>query len=217
VSDDDSTGDFATYFHQRARRFTSFYSSEPVARMLGRGPMFDRLRLAVDMAVSLAPRRVLDVGCGSGPLFGPLADKGIHVTGIDPAEAMVALATEQAGVHPGLVDVERRSWEQLDEADAYDVAVALGVFDYVGEPARLLGRMGRAAPDVIGSFPSPGLRLDLRKIRYGVRGVGVHGYPDAGFDRLASDAGMVVVEVAPLGRAGHVVRFRRRTGPSPAA
>ena len=210
-----STGDFQTYFQYRAKRFAAFYSSEPVARVLGRGPLFDRLRFAVDTTVALGAKRVLDVGCGSGPLFAPLAAKGIHVTGIDPAQAMVALAAQQAATFPGLVEVEPRGWEQLTEVDAYDVAVALGVLDYVGEPAELLGRMGRAAGHVIASFPSPGLRLDLRKVRYGAHGVRVHGYVAAGLDRLASDSGLEVVEVVPLGRAGHVVHFRRSSAPSP--
>jgi glycosyltransferase involved in cell wall biosynthesis len=207
-----SSGDFQTYFHTRANRFAAFYSSEPVARVLGRGPLFDRLRLAVDTTVALGAKRVLDVGCGSGPLFAPLAAAGIHVTGIDPAEAMIALARQQAAVCPGLVEVEQRGWEQLTEVDTYDVAVALGVFDYIAEPAELLGRMGRAAGHVVASFPSPGLRLSLRKLRYGAHGVGVHGYAALGFGRLASDSGMEVVDVVPLGRAGYFVHFRRRTG-----
>ena len=102
-----SDGDFQSYFQRRAGRFASFYSSEPVARMLGRGALFDRLQQAVDTAAAVSARRVLDVGCGSGPLFAPLAAQGIHVTGIDPAEAMVALAREQAAVFPGLVDVQQ--------------------------------------------------------------------------------------------------------------
>src|SRR5271155_1000577 len=97
-----SNGDFQNYFEQRAGRFSAFYASEPVARILGRGPLFDRLQLAVDTAVALSAHRVLDVGCGSGPLFAPLAAKGIAVTGIDPAEAMVVLAREQAAVLAGL-------------------------------------------------------------------------------------------------------------------
>ncbi len=203
------SGDFETYFHQRAKRFSSFYSSEPVARALGRGPLFDRLNLAVDMSAALSATRALDVGCGSGPLFAPLAGKGIHVTGFDPADNMVALANEQAKQFPGLVDVQQRGWEQLDEVDAYDVAIALGVFDYVGNPADLLTRMGRAADHAIASFPSPGIRTNLRKMRYGMRGVGVHGYPKEGYDALAKDAGLEVTEKVPLGNAGFVVRFSR--------
>jgi SAM-dependent methyltransferase len=204
------SGDFQTYFHQRARRFSSFYASEPVARALGRGPMFDRLNRAVDMCVAASAGHVLDVGCGSGPLFAPLASKGIRVTGVEPADNMVALATTEASAFPGLVTVEQRGWEDIDEVDAYDVAVALGVFDYVSEPADLLGRMGRAATQVVGSFPSPGLRTDLRKVRYGRRGVAVHPYPVDGYDELARRADMVVLEKVPLGKAGFVVRFGRQ-------
>jgi len=208
-----SSGEFETYFQRRANRFAAFYSSEPVARLLGRGPLFDRLRLAVDTCQALKATRVLDVGCGSGPLFAPLATAGVHVTGLDPAQAMVDLAREQASSFPGLVEVEQRGWEDLDDVDAYDVAVALGVFDYVGTPAELLEKMGRAAPHVVGSFPSPGIRLNLRKVRYGARGVTVHGYTPATYERIAAEAGLEVAEMFPLDRAGHVVHFRRRPAP----
>jgi predicted TPR repeat methyltransferase len=167
------------------------------------------LRLAVDTTVTLGANRVLDVGCGSGPLFAPLAAQGIHVTGIDPAEAMVVKAREEAASFPGLVEVELRGWQQVTEVDAYDVAIALGVFDYVGESATLLAQMGRAASNVIASFPSPGIRLNLRKVRYGARGVQVHGYAADRFARLAADSGLEVAAVLPLGRAGYVVHFRR--------
>ncbi len=209
--------DFQTYFQQRAGRFAAFYSSEPVARLLGRGPLFDRLRFAVDLAASLEVGSVLDVGCGSGPLFAPLASKGIRVTGIDPAEAMVALARRQAEEFPGLVEVRQSGWEELDEVDTYDLTVALGVFDYVVDASALLRRMGRAAPHAVGSFPSPGIRTSLRKVRYGPRGVDVHGYTTSTFGQMAASAGMEVARVVPLGRAGHVVHFRRPAGAPRAA
>ncbi len=209
----ESPREFESYFHQRAARFAAFYKSEPVSRLLGRGALFDRLRIAVDTTVGLSAKRVLDVGCGSGPLFAPLAGKGMEVTGIDPAEAMVALASRQAADYPGLVEVEQRSWQQITEVDAYDVAIALGVFDYVDEPADLLTRMGRAAAHVVGSFPSPGARTTLRKYRYGRRGVSVHGYAVSDFDRLASEADLVVIERTALGRAGFVVHFGRPEPP----
>jgi SAM-dependent methyltransferase len=204
--------EFQTYFHRRAQRFSSFYRSEPVARALGRGPLFDRLRFAVDQSVALGARRVLDVGCGSGPLFPPLARAGIHVTGIDPAEAMVALAKTEAGRYPGLVEVQQRGWEQIDEVDSYDVAIALGVFDYVDDPAELLRHMGRAANHILASFPAPGLRLQLRRARYGARGVHVHGRNPADLARLASEAHLEIAELQPLGKAGYAVHFGRVRG-----
>lgn len=209
-----SPEEFESYFQQRATRFASFYKSEPVSRMLGRGALFDRLRFAVDTAVALPAKAVLDVGCGSGPLFAPLAGHGIHVTGIDPAAAMVALASEQASVYPGLVDVEQRGWEELTEVDAYDMAVALGVFDYLDEPTDLLSRMARAARHVVGSFPSHGVRTSLRRYRYGRRGVAVRGYAVSDFDRMAAEADLRVIDRVALGHAGYVVHFGRNEPPA---
>jgi SAM-dependent methyltransferase len=203
------SSDFEGYFHQRARRFARFYTSEPVARALGRGPLFDRLRETVAIAKELKVTSVLDVGCGSGVLFAPLAEAGIRVTGIDPAAAMVEQARHAATRFPGLVEVQQRGWETIDEHDAYDLAAALGVFDYVDEPGDLLERMGRAAPVVVGSFPAPGLRVDLRRYRYGRHGVNVHGYRVDELERLAAQAGMAVANARPFGRSGHLVRFRR--------
>ncbi|MFZ0666700.1 MAG: methyltransferase domain-containing protein [Acidimicrobiales bacterium] len=201
--------DFRTYFHKRASRFNAFYRSESVSRVLGRGPMFDRLRGAVDMVASLGAKSVLDVGCGSGPLFEPLGQKGVKVTGIDPATGMIALAKQAAAQYPELIVVEQRGWEQIEEVDAYDAAVALGVYDYVDEPGDLLKRMGKAAPHVIGSFPAPGLRVELRKIRYGTHGVHVHGYTIDRLNELAAGCGMQVEKNVPLGKAGFLVMFGR--------
>lgn len=200
---------FDTYFHRRAARFAAFYRSEPVSRVLGRGALFDRLQFALDTAVRTGARRVLDVGCGSGPLLVELAERGIHAVGIDPAEAMVSLARDASARYPDLVEVRQQGWEDLEEVDGYDLAVALGVFDYVDDPAPLLGRMGRAAPRVAGSFPAPGLRLRLRQVRYGARGVHVHGYSEADIHDLGSAAGVPARRVVPLGRAGYAVEFAR--------
>jgi SAM-dependent methyltransferase len=204
--------EFDTYFDERATRFAAFYGSERVARLLGRGALFDRLRGAVEIASSSGARRVLDVGCGSGPLLAPLAALGIGVEGIDPAPAMVALAQREAGRYPDRVTVRQGAWEEIDEVDAYDLAVALGVFDYVDDPLALLRRLLAAAPRVVSSFPAPGLRLRLRQLRYGARGVAVHGYEATRISRLAEAAGARIEELRPLSRAGFLAHFARRTG-----
>ena len=113
---------------------------------------------------------------------------------------------------PGLVEVEQpRVGGPRGRRRLRRVAVALGVFDYVARAGRAAHPDGTGSHPHHGSFPSPGLRgLELRKVRYGMRGVGVHGYTPARFDQLASTSGLDVVELHPLGRAGYVVHFQRQ-------
>ncbi len=201
---------FDRYFNQASERFSSYYGNERVTRALGRGALSDRLRFAMDTVVACTARRVLDVGCGSGPLFEPLASRGIAVTGLEPAPAMLALARAEAKRFDGLVQVQEGSWEDLDGQEMYDVAIALGVFDYVRTPAELLSRMAVVAPSVVASFPSPSLRTQFRKVRYGIRGVHVEGYDKDDIERLAAGAGLDLREVRRLGGAGYAVHFARR-------
>ncbi|HWC82601.1 MAG TPA: methyltransferase domain-containing protein, partial [Pseudonocardiaceae bacterium] len=46
----------------------------------------------VDLAGDVTGRRILDAGCGSGPLFAALRDRGATVTGFDASAKMVELA-----------------------------------------------------------------------------------------------------------------------------
>ena len=206
--------EFQTYFQRRAGRFAAFYSSEPVARVLGRGPLFDRLELAVDTARSISATRVLDVGCGSGPLFAPLAAQGIHgdryrpgrghggpgPANRPPSSRASSRWSSGAGRPSRTWTPTTWPWPSASSTTSAD-------------PVALLTRMGRAAPHVVGSFPAPGLRLLLRKVRYGARGVGVHGYRADGFERLAEPVGLEVAGIHPLGRAGFVAHFRRPAAP----
>ena len=200
---------FDRYFDEKARRFSAFYRSELVSRAIGRGALFHRLRFAVEKARQLGARHVLDVGCGSGPLFAPLAQMGIRVTGVEPAPEMVALAQAEADRFPGMIEVRREGWEDIADVDRYDLAVALGVFDYVDDPAALLRVMSRAAPNVVGSFPSRGLRTDLRRVRYGRKGVSVYPYDFTRLVSLARETGLELAEARALGRAGHAVLLTR--------
>jgi SAM-dependent methyltransferase len=45
----------------------------------------------------VAGRRILDAGCGSGPLFAALRDRGAMVTGLDKSAGMLELARRRLG------------------------------------------------------------------------------------------------------------------------
>src|SRR5919197_2122792 len=49
------------------------------------------------LAGDVAGRRILDAGCGSGPLSAALRDRGAVVTGINASARMLALARRRLG------------------------------------------------------------------------------------------------------------------------
>jgi SAM-dependent methyltransferase len=60
-------------------------------------PRRDDLDAYVAMAGEFGARSVLDIGCGTGTLACLLADRGLAVTGVDPAEASLAVARRKPG------------------------------------------------------------------------------------------------------------------------
>jgi SAM-dependent methyltransferase len=56
----------------------------------------------LDLAGDVAGRRILDVGCGAGPLLAALRDRGAVVTGIEPSARMLDLARQRLGAGSAL-------------------------------------------------------------------------------------------------------------------
>jgi 2-polyprenyl-3-methyl-5-hydroxy-6-metoxy-1,4-benzoquinol methylase len=51
----------------------------------------------LDLAGDVAGRRILDVGCGAGPLLESLRDRGASVTGVEPSAKMLELERPRIG------------------------------------------------------------------------------------------------------------------------
>jgi ubiquinone/menaquinone biosynthesis C-methylase UbiE len=56
----------------------------------------------VELAGDVSGRQILDAGCGSGPLFAALRDRGAIVTGFDSSTKMVELARQRLGADAAL-------------------------------------------------------------------------------------------------------------------
>ncbi|MFF3209168.1 class I SAM-dependent methyltransferase [Streptomyces sp. NPDC002886] len=94
------------------------------------------------LAADVSGRRILDAGCGSGPLTAALRDRGAVVTGLDSSAGMLALARRRLGDDAALHLVDLR--ERLPFADgAFDDVVASLVLHYLEDWGPTLAELRR--------------------------------------------------------------------------
>ncbi|MER5758111.1 class I SAM-dependent methyltransferase [Streptomyces sp. NPDC002082] len=94
------------------------------------------------LAGDVAGRRILDAGCGSGPLTAALRDRGALVTGLDSSAGMLALARRRLGEDAALHEADLR--DPLPFADgAFDDVVASLVLHYLEDWGPTLAEVRR--------------------------------------------------------------------------
>jgi SAM-dependent methyltransferase len=100
--------------------------------------------VAFDAVAELAPRRVVEVGCGPGEFAARLQAHGIEVIAVDQSPQMVELARSR-GVDASVGDVQ-----ELPFADgAFDLAVANFMLYHVPDLDRALAELARVAPALV--------------------------------------------------------------------
>jgi len=200
-------------FEREAESFDAIYRvdrsrvSRWTDRLL-RKAIFERYEVAFTEAGDVAGKAVLDVGCGSGVYSVDFARRGARrVVGVDFSGGMLALARREAEER-GVGDVcEFRREDFMDAAfdETFDVSVAMGVFDYLSQPAPFLARMAALTTSrLIASFPghSP-VREPLRRQRYRLAGKGeVTFYSRADVERTADAAGLSRRWIVPIASSG---------------
>lgn len=149
--------------------FAKAYSAENEANLFN--AYYERpemLRLAGDVS----GRRILDAGCGSGPLTAALRDSGAVVTGFDASAAMVDLARRRLGEDADLHVADLAAPLPFADAEFDDVVASL-VLHYVEDWADPLAELRRVM--------KPGGRLLVSVIHPAVYAI-VH--PDADYFAL---------------------------------
>ncbi|MFD7321551.1 class I SAM-dependent methyltransferase [Streptomyces sp. NPDC059875] len=119
--------------------FADAYSSENENSLVN--AYYERPAM-VALAGDVAGRRILDAGCGSGPLTAALRDRGAVVTGIDASAGMLELARRRLGDDVALHVVDLR--DRLPFADgAFDDVVASLVLHYLEDWGPTLAELRR--------------------------------------------------------------------------
>ena len=99
----------------------------------------DAPQMAFDAVAEVAPRRVLEVGCGPGELAARIKDElGADVVAVDISPRMVELARGR-GVDARVGDVQELPFA----AASFDCAVAAWMLYHVPEPDRALAELAR--------------------------------------------------------------------------
>jgi SAM-dependent methyltransferase len=194
------------YFDRRARAFDRVYARPSPLR---RGPRRGRA-LAAEIVAGHESPSVLDVGCGPGRVAeAVLAAGAASYVGIDIAPRMLGLARARLGGHSRVELLEGDFLELDPEGElSFDVVLALGLFDYVGEPPRAAEWLrARCSSTLVASFTRwDWLKGPPRRLEYALHGLSVRDYGTAGVVELLAGAGFARIEVVEDGRRGfHVV------------
>lgn len=210
------------YWNREADEFQRIYTHQKSALSnildrIFRKDMFERFVFTIENCAPIQKRRFLDVGCGSGLYSIRLAQEGAaKVTGIDIAENMIGLcrrSSRKEGVD------HTCSFLQTDLLDfapdsSFDVAVGIGLFDYISEPLPVLKKMRDVTTDkAIVSFPRFWTwRAPVRKARLTLRGCDVFFYTRREINRLMKEAGFHHHEITRVGKLHCVVACSKWRG-----
>lgn len=202
----------SAFFDSFADRFDGFYDGKRSRLMRWvdkrfRSDMFTRFALTFEFLGDLEGKRVLDIGCGSGPYLAEVLKRGArHVTGIDPAPRMLDLARRrvlQLGAGERASILRGHFPDQLPDGK-FDFAIVMGVTDYLADvPVFLRGLRTVVTQGAAISFPSiHWFRTPFRKVRYELRRCPVHFYEASQIETLLQEAGIKTYRIAKIQGAG---------------
>jgi SAM-dependent methyltransferase len=208
----DSTGRVREHFRKKAFSFDHLYDEDHALQRALRPGLFNRREFALEVARSYDAPRVLDVGGGSGRIGEPLLEQGAsRYVDVDLSDSMLDLARERLARFEDKVTLIQGDFLETAIPASFDVALALGYFDYIADaPAHVQRISDLLAPggSVVASFPRwTWTKGPIRKVRYEViNNCPIFDYTRDGLTQLF--AGYTTVEIRP-GKSGFLLRATR--------
>jgi SAM-dependent methyltransferase len=197
-----------SYFDRQAASFDRAYARSSMPPLMRRGPWRSR-ELAVAVVAEHDAPAVLDVGCGPGRVAEAVLDAGAaRYVGIDFSPPMLALARERLAGLPS-VELVEGDFLEADVGGAFDVVLALGLFDYLEEPERAAAWMrARCGSTLVASFTRwDWLKGPLRHVYYELLNrCPIRNYTETGVEAMLTAAGFARVEFPFRGSHGFLAR-----------
>jgi len=134
------------YWRKEADKFVGHYRADlPVWKRLVGSFLDARTDMLLSLVNTTNQTVMLDLGCGHGVHMKLFAPRVKHITGIDSSPHMVKQAKKELSVFP------KRKWKviQVDahklplKNNSFDLVIALGLFDYVASPEKVLSECSR--------------------------------------------------------------------------
>jgi len=204
-----STGRVREHFRAKAFSFDALYDEEHALQRTLRPGLFDRRELALDVVREYDAPSVLDVGGGSARVGELTLENGAsRYVDVDLSDTMLGLARARLERFGDKVELVQADFLTAPLEGPFDVALALGYFDYIeNAPAHVRRLRELIAPggSVVASFPRwTWSKGPIRKLRYEV----INNCPIFDYTReglLELFAGFTNVEIRP-GKSGFLLR-----------
>jgi SAM-dependent methyltransferase len=204
-----STGRVREHFRAKAFSFDALYDEEHALQRAVRPGLFARRELAIEVVREYGNPSVLDVGGGSGRVGEFALDAGAsRYVDVDLSDTMLDLARTRLARFGEKVELIQGDFLAEPIEGPFDVAIAVGYFDYIEDAAAHLRRIGElTSGSLVASFPRwTWTKGPIRKIRYEViNNCPIFDYTEPGLRSLLTEAGFTKQDIRH-GKSGFLVR-----------
>ena len=207
------------FWDRYAKSFTGFYSSRSIVDLLFRQGIIRREEKALSLLGGRPGATVLDLGCGPGKQVIKAVQNGASLAvGVDAAPEMLQFARQEAKTAGVENEVEFHLSDIFSYQDdrVFDIIWALGVFDYVPDPDRLVRIMAKLSNGIVAaSFRRIWVfRFPFRKLVYCLRKSPAYFYSAGRVRAIFERNGLTDVKVEVIDRALYFVTGKVGKQPS---